>query len=184
MTPPMTPTPAVSAKEKARERIEAIADILKQRDEALFTGDAYEADDDEREDTAEVILATLSATEGEAEPVAWRHPTAGWVSPDRGTIAMHCKKSEAPEPLYASPPSAPAGVKVKPLEWRHEIIGCGTPLRQSSWSADRYQIVESPSGKFDLRLGAYAICNTLEEAKAAAQTDYESRIVSALEVPR
>jgi hypothetical protein len=155
-------TPAVSAKEKARERIEAIADILKQRDEALFTGDAYEADDDEREDTAEVILAALSA-KGEAEPVAcgvYPPPETYGGSPN--------------DEWTGRPPSAPAGVKVKPLEW-HAHPG-------DWWSAQSI-------------LGEYAHGNAgwygpdgsvhgapgKEACQAAAQADYEQRIRSSLQ---
>lgn len=76
---------------------------------------------------------------------------------------------------------------VKPLVWRHSIIGEFTPLELNAWSSDSafqseaYRIVESPSGKYDLHRGAYAICETLDEAKAAAQADYERRILSAIE---
>jgi len=76
---------------------------------------------------------------------------------------------------------------VKPLEWRHSIIGEFTPLELNAWSSDSafqseaYRIVESPSGRYDLHRGAYAICETLDEAKAAAQADYERRILSAIE---
>lgn len=82
--------------------------------------------------------------------------------------------------LAAMPATA---VRVKALEWVNVVIGDGSPFRQQTWTSDRYQIVESPSGKFDLRHGAYAVCDTLEAAKAAAQADYEARILSALAHP-
>jgi hypothetical protein len=76
----------------------------------------------------------------------------------------------------------PSGVRVKKLEWRERAIGDGTPLRQMSWEADIYQIVQSPSGNYDLRRGTYAICETIEAAKAAAQAHHDARILSALDL--
>lgn len=72
-------------------------------------------------------------------------------------------------------------ISVKALEWTQDVFGDGTCLRQNVWFADRYQIVESPSGKYDLRSGTYAICDTLDEAKSVAQADYSARIMSAIE---
>lgn len=82
--------------------------------------------------------------------------------------------------LEAALSASPAGV-VKPLEWKQTVIGDGTVLRQNAWISGHYQIVESPSGKYDLRGDTYVICDTLKEAQTAAFADYSARIMSAIE---
>lgn len=51
-------------------------------------------------------LSALPAPQPDAgdEPVAWRHPEAGWAHKDYTAIAPHCVVGTVPEPLY--PPSA------------------------------------------------------------------------------
>lgn len=94
------------------------------------------------------------------------------LTPERRKAA-----SEYTGPISLTQP----GVRIKPLEWGHSVIGEGTVLRQNSWRAGEYLIVESPAGNYDLRGPRYAICGTLDEAKAAAQADYERRIRSAID---
>ncbi len=95
----------------------------------------------------------------------------------RGTIL---NLEAAIEAALAAALEQPA-VHVKPLEWNFHVIGDGSVLRQNSWVSDRYQIIASLSGKYDLRGGAYKLCDTLEEAQAAAQSDYERRILRAID---
>lgn len=126
------------------------------------------------------LEAALAAA---GEPVAWLMPGNN-VTTNPFVVQFHKDIAGIDAvPLYTAPPASPVRVKVRELEWVMHVIGDGTPLRQNTWAADKYyyQIVESPSGKFDLRRGTYAICDTLEAAKAAAQSDYERRILSALE---
>lgn len=93
--------------------------------------------------------------------------------------------------LASAPATASGGVDavaVKPLEWS---IG----VEPNMWFGDglfgaRWQIVNHVHfgpANFEARFddedsGALAWCSTLDEAKAAAQADYETRIRSALEV--
>lgn len=60
------------------------------------------------------------------------------------------------------------------LNWTHGVIGDGTPLRQNEWTAGPYQIVESPSGSFDLRRGAFAVRWSLGDAMEFAQAHYDA----------
>jgi len=87
--------------------------------------------------------------------------------------------------LYTHPASPPVGgaVKVKPLEWH--------PISNGDWSADgalgKYQCLVSGKKYIVLLDGIKAAVQlvakdlrTHVEAKAAAQADYETRILSAL----
>jgi hypothetical protein len=56
----------------------------------------------------EAEIAALSA----AEPVAWMHPTAGWVHVGKEVIEAHCRKGgPGPAPLYVAPPAPSVDVK-------------------------------------------------------------------------
>ncbi len=85
----------------------------------------------------------------------------------------------------ASPAPLPVAVKVKPLEWREESIPPAGEI-----------VAPSPIGLYCVKLGAQnfyplwlrdkvqlGYFTTIEEAKAAAQADYESRIRSSLSYP-
>lgn len=79
----------------------------------------------------------------------------------------------------ASPTQGELAVKVKPLEWRENIS------MPHVWHADRY-IIRVDRGEPDLYIvsGWDRGTNpyeTLEAAKAAAQADFEARILSALD---
>lgn len=83
-------------------------------------------------------------------------------------------------PLYTLPAQAPA-VKVKPLEW--------VELSDGSFEADSihgcYLAVARHIGDFvtDLPKGrGWLVSETMDAAKAAAQADYEARILSALDM--
>ena len=118
----MTTTPAVSAKAMQIAR-EAIAS-KKEFDGATHSAADVRAGrwDGQHEvmDAYRGAIAALSATEGEAEPVAF-----GWFEPYYpgigGSLVDRFRKgavkpfdwTQRAFPLYASPPSAPAGVKVK-----------------------------------------------------------------------
>lgn len=82
-----------------------------------------------------------------------------------------------------TPAPQPGGaVKVKALEWVEEVQGCW-------WVADAYRIEVFDGGGFATRVAApqsrafrtIAHGVSFEEAQAAAQTDYERRILSALD---
>ena len=89
-------------------------------------------------DPIQAFDAALSATEGEAEPVAWR------VRP-LGDKVWHLS-NEAPrlgyegQPLYASSPSAPAGVKEQAIAHAIDLEQCSlfvdsAPLKKSMTDA-------------------------------------------------
>ena len=85
--------------------------------------------------------------------------------------------------------------KVKPLEWVEGTYTTtdddngpmeGRQIRLWAWRADIYTIIRQrgPDGLYVLRNksdGIGAVVPTLEAAKAAAQADYERRIIAALE---
>ncbi|MER8754138.1 hypothetical protein NKH69_00440 [Mesorhizobium sp. M0976] len=145
-------------------------------------------------------IATLSNPEAPAAPVAWRvreRPGFEWglvrTDPDRDPH-FHCWEKQ---PLFATPalvatPPAPTsavdGEMVKALEWK---------LRSSAFS-DEWK-ANTVVGRYDVGIvthGFMAIRRSVEdgqdedtilaenvaedEAKAAAQADYEARIRSAL----
>ena len=76
------------------------------------------------------------------------------------------------------------GVIVKPLEWRKHPVGIVASTGQgASYIVDdrgdfRPKFIRWPSGNFAPDIGS------LVEAKAAAQADYERRILSALTTPQ
>ena len=85
--------------------------------------------------------------------------------------------------------------KVKPLEWvegdyttRDDAPMEERRIKLWDWRADIYTIIRQrgPDGLYVLRDksdGIGAVVPTLEDAKAAAQEDYERRILAALEMP-
>mgnify|MGYP001104097693 CR=1 FL=1 len=120
--------PAVSAKEKARERIEAVIRMCGNARDNLRDGNvsaegtltAVTGGLGSIKFVAGQALAALSATEGEA----WFCGGCGQTDPSKRCLGcLH--------DMRASPPSAPAGVKVKPLFWRE-------PDKRSNgcWTAD------------------------------------------------
>lgn len=82
-------------------------------------------------------------------------------------------------PLFTYPQHERVGVKVKPLEWH------GPDYEDEYWAAwdgERYVIhAETGNGRWLGGVGGYFA--TVEEAKTAAQGDYERRILSALSPP-
>lgn len=195
----MTPNPAVSAKEKAREIIKTAirhgcADELNGNPcgDILVKGCAA-AEYVHPEDAAEMfveciadeVLAALSATEGEAEPVAWGSESALKMiaAGVHATIHPYAPPLD-PVPLYRRPPSAPAGVKVKPLEWKeYETEGEIDRWDTETALGTFYEIITEFDGyhvAHDYTHWAVKF-ETPDEAKAAAQTDYEQRIRSSLQ---
>lgn len=79
-----------------------------------------------------------------------------------------------------STPAAPQTVKVKPLEWR-EILG----VIRADTPFGRYTYIECQKACLldmgVIPLGNTKPCETPEDAKIAAQTHYETRILSAIE---
>ena len=95
--------------------------------------------------------------------------------------------AEMADYLSTPPPSIPPkteAVRVKPLEWVEEI-------KDTWWTTDAYRIEVFDGGGFAARVArpqsrafltlAHGI--SFDEAKAAAQADYERRILSALASP-
>ena len=101
----------------------------------------------------------------------------GW----QATVAKAVASIAAPPPSI--PPKTEA-VRVKPLEWVEEI-------KDTWWTTDAYRIEVFDGGGFAARVArpqsrafltlAHGI--SFDEAKAAAQADYERRILSALASP-
>lgn len=86
-------------------------------------------------------------------------------------------------PSPAASPASPSGVRVKPLEWLSHAWGAeadGGRYRiednGANWTDDRYWLFVNV-GLLSNHRSKFA---TLDEAKAAAQADYEARILSAL----
>lgn len=79
-------------------------------------------------------------------------------------------------------------VKVKPLEWE-DFPGRGA--KTAAWLQAHYMIQKWSDGRYELSASYPGYCTdidgterfylSLEAAKAAAQADYESRILAALE---
>ena len=69
--------------------------------------------------------------------------------------------------------------KVKPLEWYDDDVDV---IEAVGWGVT-YSVMTMPSGKGNLRIGSklrWVTYPTPEAAKAAAQEDYESRILDDL----
>ncbi len=79
---------------------------------------------------------------------------------------------------------AEPGYVVKPLEWSHENATAHVPETWRAKSIGReYDIQRTGDGLFDLWADtgtALSVADTLNAAKAAAQADYEQRILSAI----
>lgn len=104
-----------------------------------------------------------------------------------GDASVFVEPSHVKDALTAAAPYM-SGVKVKKLEWNEYDNERGTPVR---WDAEAsnfgvfYSIVTQHDGYrvvFDYEaVGAIGVLDNPESAKAAAQADYENRILSALE---
>ena len=134
----------------------------------------------------EALEAALSA----AEPIRWMWEERRFAESDIWDD-MYDDDPPAPHkhvrnirPLYAAPP-APS-VAVKALEWVEHQVSFPCPLWSAEMSFGVYSIEEasaSDSPVYEVRLHAnkmVAIKDSLSDAKAAAQADYEARIRSAL----
>lgn len=93
--------------------------------------------------------------------------------------------------VFSALSAAPVEVRVKPLEWEPSVIGKPWHSAKAPWGWYYAQWDEETQAWFaSLELGeveAPIILDpsdvpTIEEAKAAAQADYEARIMAALEV--
>lgn len=146
---------------------------------------------DEQAFRPSAALASAEANAG--EPVAWRRPSVGARGLGIYDIENTTVKpvGDGWEPLYTSHPAPQTGgpVKVKPLEWKfcYNYWGANTLF-------DRYYEIkcwgpevgiDGPRRPYSLYLygvgsigGPYA---TKEEAMAAAQADYERRIMSVID---
>jgi hypothetical protein len=111
------------------------------------------------------------------------HPIAGegdttlvWVN--EGDLYNHSA------PFFPPPVSAPVAVRVKPLEWEESLKGrwIGTP--DSKLGDLAFWIFRHHDGTLKRATKeGWQFYPTLEAAKAAAQADYERRILAALDTP-
>lgn len=153
-----------------------------------------------REAERAAALATIPAPAGaEARPVAWHKIVKNYVdccnsygtkSPyvaDNGVTGYKSPWSELRELADAAPSAAEA--VVKPLEWEEQMFG-------SDWFANTVVGTYGVGVVHDAHIATLRFINDgqwddvvfargleLEEAKAAAQADYEARIRSALVAP-
>lgn len=125
---------------------------------------------------------------GEGEKaVAWRVKdyADGWMVFSRLWQAEEfASNGNLLQPLYLH--SAPAGeseIRVKALIWIEDGTG---HWKSGAASIGSYHIVATATDEFDLRMSwsfmaSGGIFSSIDEAKAAAQADYEARIRSAIE---
>lgn len=132
-------------------------------------------------DLVEVLEALRLNIEGEQQSLA---EVAGHTW---GAIIERAKGLQGLAVTACEPPAAPE-VTVKPLVWeeRSDILGL-----HNAKGADGYwyNVKQRASNAFtyeghpsDMPYSIRVECDSIEAAKAAAQADYEARILSALEV--
>jgi len=136
---------------------------------------------------------TLSPTEGATmTPKRWlveEHLPSGSIRWDvfehEHQARRYASSRENPSevtPLYAAPPAAPDAVKVKPLEWVKTNKSHVNHFSAASVDGQYYEAWENTSEARwcapDMDISEKA--HDLSSAKAAAQADYERRILSAL----
>lgn len=146
-------------------------------------------------DLLQTIRLTLSRPSAHARqtggPVAWqkRVKIAGqWTSwmnherePQPGGVPEGCFEKR---PLYAhpAPPAPQPGVKVKGLEWSWEPPYSVARAMGGHYAVERWED-DAGAPHFDL-IGSFVAkrdgFSSADDAKAAAQADYERRILSAL----
>ncbi|MGN6146289.1 MAG: hypothetical protein ACTHOP_22170 [Mesorhizobium sp.] len=186
----MTHTPSIPANPE-----QGVSEAMPSRDQiSKWCAEAQRKTVGVVEQTEYVVRAALTAAIGAGgQAVAeWqRHaPPFGWQRVPPEDIEHYRNKGAELRPLYTHP--APSGqvVAVKPLEWKFsQGIGRGSV---DSWRAehafpnvDEYKIFCTPNG-FEWHLAGvspWETCESLEAAKAAAQADFERRILSALAHP-
>lgn len=190
----------MTAKEKLAGRLLESAELhtekANQIDDAYYSSSELRAFADE---CREAAAALMEAGAGEAEPVAWLHtmhmeagqksvnvtlsPDHGWG--DRG-VHYDASYDVTSQPLYASPP--PVQPVVMALRWHDADVG--------EWVADglgsHYQITLDDDDfvltRFEMMCSevfgdTLAKGGKLAEMQAAAQADYEKRILAALTAP-
>lgn len=143
---------------------------------------------------ANACLQAALAAQPKPKPVAWHVGTESWErvfcypEPAERLAASAIMDGQNPitSPLYAQPPKPAVKVKVKALEWERvvgdlEVSGSYKVDRMSPWLSGKpkkyYVQLAKGFGYVSLAAGL----SSPEEAKAAAQADYERRILSALE---
>lgn len=145
-------------------------------------------------DFAATLIRTLSARlrAAEAERDAIERQ---FSSVSDGYSQLHVALEEAEDWNREAEAEALPAVRVKPLVWQEGTDTTtdddngpmeGIPRKLQAWRAGGYTIIrqDGPHGLFILKGksdGIGLIVHTLEAAKAAAQADYESRIISAAE---
>lgn len=148
-----------------------------------FFGDKYAR-------RCEACAETLYSQVSSVEAVADKHRAMTTVSEEAVRVAMETYlagngetvEADFRNALTAALPHLPGvGVKVKPLEWElasgdHYAEGAGTHYNIYQTKPDLWNSVTVRPGNVRLATNV-----DLEAAKAAAQADYEARILSALE---
>jgi hypothetical protein len=115
----------------------------------------------------------------------------GWCSDVNCYKEMDVDLAEAiTREVIAALPAVAPGVRVKPLVWiDFEGKGAKAPAWNEAnymiqlWSDGRYEISASYPGYSTFIEGTDRWYDTLDAAKAAAQADYERRIITALDTP-
>lgn len=120
-------------------------------------------------DLVEVLEALRLNIEGEQQSLA-KAAGHAWAA-----IIERAKELQGLAVTACEPPATPA-VKVKPLEWRDSfgVLRAETPFGDYKVAGKVLHRLGSPSGQ--------TVCGNSVEAQAAAQCDFEARILSALEV--
>ncbi|MFV1689996.1 hypothetical protein VWZ40_00905 [Phaeobacter sp. JH20_21] len=138
------------------------------------------AEEERMERIARTICAEKNAVYG--EPPCWK-VDGPWPNPDCGDCTCHDLAKAVLSDLnaYRQARENADGVKVKPLVWECEggWRWKGTPPDGFFASVAKW-VWQAPKGGFK-HAGTKELFATLEEAKAAAQADYEARIKAALE---
>jgi hypothetical protein len=129
-------------------------------------------------------LASLPQQET-AEPVAWRWRPVGVTFGDVWSVGISPPRESSGwtvEPLYLHPASPPVGgaVKGKPLEWRNNGWTWDAKTPFGFYEIDGESASDSPRFRLEWQGLFVADSDDLEAMKAAAQADFEQRILSAL----
>lgn len=127
---------------------------------------------------AEAIDRLATALVAKDAELAAAHKLACANAQDAADESERAARAEAAERALAE---RAGGVKVKPLEWNH---GYASVMFGGGYLVTYYAGMEEPAkletrGWWDGEPNGYF--KTVDEAKAAAQADYERRILSALE---
>lgn len=120
-----------------------------------------------------------------ADPVAWVNKShLDSIIERSGRVYWHAPMMcgswfKGAFPLYAAPPAQPVAVSVKPLEWGVERL-CGDGRQAQDARSPIGGYVATETGWFLTGQTGYEREEGLGAAKAAAQADYERRVMSCI----